>query len=57
MDKDHAAIDMDRMNVVSFTVGKEFSRDTKEFRKLLYPVVDRASPVYGDEGYDRREKF
>jgi hypothetical protein len=55
--KIHVAIDADRMNVISLTIGKEFSHDTKEFRKLLYPVVDRASSVYGDGGYDSRKNF
>ena len=45
------------MNVVSLTVGKEFGHDTKEFRKLLYPVVGRASSVYGDGAYDSRKNF
>ena len=55
--KIHVAIDAERMNVVSLTVSKEFAHDTKEFRKLLYPVVGRASSVYGDGAYDSRKNF
>ncbi len=52
--KIHVAIDAERMNVVSLTVSKEFAHDTKEFRKLLYPVAGRASSVYGDGAYGSR---
>ncbi len=47
----------DGMTVVSLTTSKEFNNDTKEFRKLLFPEVDRASYVYADEGYDSRKNF
>ncbi len=53
----HIAIDAERMNVVSLTITDMYTPDTKEFRKLLYPVVDRASSVYGDGGYDSRKNF
>ena len=46
-----------KMNVVSLTITDLYTPDTKEFRKLLYPVVDRASSIYGDGGYDSRKNF
>ena len=55
--KIHIATDAERMNVVSITIDEEFGHDTKEFRKLLYPMVGRASSVYGDGAYDSRKNF
>lgn len=55
--KMHVAIDAERMNVVSLTITDMHTPDVKEFRKLLYPVVGRASSVYGDKGYDSRKNF
>jgi IS5 family transposase len=55
--KMHIAIDAERMNVVSLTITDLHTPDTKEFRKLLYPVLGRASSVYGDKGYDSRKNF
>lgn len=55
--KMHVAIDAERMNVVSLTISDEFSHDTKEFRKVLHPVIGRTSEVYGDKGYDSRSNF
>ena len=55
--KMHIAIDAERMNVVSLTITDLHTPDTKEFRKLLYPVLGRASSVYGDGGYDSRKNF
>ena len=55
--KMHVAIDAERMNVVSLTITDLHTPDTKEFGKVLYPVVGRASSVYGDKGYDSRKNF
>ena len=46
--KMHIAIDADKMNVVSLTITDQHTPDIKEFRKLLYPVLDKTSSVYGD---------
>ena len=55
--KMHIAIDAERMNVVSLTITDLYTPDTKEFRKLLYPVVGKTSQVYGDGAYDSRKNF
>lgn len=55
--KIHVAIDCDTMNVVSLTVTDEHKSDTKEFLKVLNPVIDKTSRVYGDKGYDSRNNF
>ena len=55
--KMHIAIDAERMNVVSLTITKENTHDTKEFRKLLNPIVWKARIVYGDGAYDSRSNF
>ena len=55
--KMHIAIDAERMNVVSLTITDLYTPDTKEFRKLLCPVVGKTSQVYGDGAYDSRKNF
>ena len=55
--KMHIAIDGDSMNVVSLTITSEHSHDTREFRKLLHPIVGKAKIVYGDGAYDSRSNF
>ena len=52
--KMHIAIDGNSMNVVSLTITDENRHDTKEFRKLLHPIVNNTRIVYGDGGYDSR---
>lgn len=53
----HVAIDAERMNVVSITITDENRHDTKEFGKVLHPVIGKAKEVYGDKRYDSRSNF
>ena len=55
--KMHVAIDSETMNVVSLTVTDEHRSDTKEFMKVLNPIVHKTDMVYGDGGYDSRNIF
>ncbi len=55
--KIRVAIDKDSMNVVSVTVSDEHRSDSKEFKKVLEPIIRKTSKVYGDKGYDGRENF
>lgn len=55
--KIHVAVDAGRMNVVSLTISDEHTADSKEFKKVLDPVIGKASAVYGDGGYDNRSNF
>lgn len=55
--KMHVAIDAERMNVVSLSITDLHTPDIREFRKVLYPVIGRASSVYGDKGYESRKNF
>ncbi|MEM3844623.1 MAG: transposase [Candidatus Parvarchaeota archaeon] len=55
--KMHVAIDADRMNVISLTITDEHRSDTKEFRKVLSPIIGNISSVYADKGYDSRKNF
>lgn len=55
--KIHIAIDAEAMNVVSLTITDEHRSDTKEFRKVLNPIIGKASEVQGDKWYDSRSNF
>lgn len=46
----HVAIDAERMNVLSQTIRDEFIHDTKEFSKVLNPVIGNVSEMYSDGG-------
>ncbi len=45
------------MNVVFLTISDERRSETKEFRKVLNPIIGKTSKVYGDKGYDSRDNF
>ncbi|MGC8860979.1 MAG: IS5 family transposase [Thermoplasmata archaeon] len=55
--KVHLAIDADSFNVVSLSITDEKVHDSKEFKKLIDPVLEKTKAVYGDKGYDSKEKY
>lgn len=53
----HIAIEAERTNVVSLSVTDGHSSDTKEFMRVLNPIVRKTAIVYGDSWYDSRSIF
>ncbi|MGC8619499.1 MAG: IS5 family transposase [Thermoplasmata archaeon] len=55
--KVHLAIDANTFNIVSLSITDEKVHDSKEFKRLLDPVLERTRAVYGDKGYDSKEIY
>jgi hypothetical protein len=55
--KVHLAIDANSLNIVSLSITDEKVHDSKEFKRLIDPVVKNTKVVYGDKGYDSKEIY
>jgi hypothetical protein len=55
--KVHLAIDPKSFNIVSLSITDEKVHDSKEFKKVMDPVVKKTKVVYADKGYDSKEIY
>jgi IS5 family transposase len=55
--KVHLAIDAKSFNIVSLSITDEKVHDSKEFKKVMDPVVKKTKVVYADKGYDSKEIY